>query len=120
MNVDVPTAYPDLNGVLDELVRSVRKIVGDDFVGAYLQGSFATGGFDQHSDADTRQPSPARSRSPPAGNCGSTSNVPAVKALGSTSAGSGSRCGVAAARMRPSHRSKSLAPSLVKIGLHHL
>jgi hypothetical protein len=33
-------------------VGSVRKILGLDFVGAYLQGSFALGDFDEHSDCD--------------------------------------------------------------------
>ena len=47
-----PTPYPDLNAVLSELVESVRAILGDTFVGAYLQGSFALGDFDAHSDVD--------------------------------------------------------------------
>ncbi|NUQ38328.1 MAG: DUF4111 domain-containing protein [Caldilineales bacterium] len=46
------TPYPDLNQVLHELVSSVRGILGEDFVGAYLQGSFAIGDFDAHSDVD--------------------------------------------------------------------
>ena len=47
-----PTPYSELNQVLDVLVSRIRTILGDGFVGAYLQGSFATGGFDQHSDVD--------------------------------------------------------------------
>jgi hypothetical protein len=47
-----PTAYPELNAVLDELVSSVRAILGDNFCGAYLQGSFALGSADEHSDVD--------------------------------------------------------------------
>jgi len=47
-----PTPYADLNAVLAELVSSVRGALGDTFVGAYLQGSFAVGDFDQHSDVD--------------------------------------------------------------------
>jgi hypothetical protein len=47
-----PTPYPELNGVLRDLVDSVREILGPDFVGAYLQGSCAVGDFDQHSDCD--------------------------------------------------------------------
>ncbi len=47
-----PTPYPDLNTVLRELVKSVEEILGTSFVGAYLQGSFAVGDFDQHSDVD--------------------------------------------------------------------
>ena len=47
-----PTPYADLNGVLTELVVGVEPVLGESFVGAYLQGSFAGGGFDEHSDAD--------------------------------------------------------------------
>jgi predicted nucleotidyltransferase len=47
-----PTPYPDLNEVLSQLVRSVKRILGDQFIGAYLQGSFAIGDFDEHSDVD--------------------------------------------------------------------
>lgn len=46
------TPFPELNVVLRELVSSVREILGDNFAGAYLQGSFAVGGFDEHSDCD--------------------------------------------------------------------
>jgi predicted nucleotidyltransferase len=46
------TPYPDLNEVLSELVESTRAILQDNFVGVYLQGSAATGGFDEHSDVD--------------------------------------------------------------------
>jgi len=46
------TPYAELNAVLHELVASIRQAVGDNFIGAYLQGSFAVGDFDQHSDAD--------------------------------------------------------------------
>ncbi|HYZ76348.1 MAG TPA: aminoglycoside adenylyltransferase domain-containing protein [Gaiellaceae bacterium] len=41
-----------LDAVLRELVASVRAILGDSFCGAYLQGSFALGGFDDDSDVD--------------------------------------------------------------------
>jgi predicted nucleotidyltransferase len=47
-----PTPYPELNSVLDELVVSIRGALGESFVGAYLQGSFAVGDFDHHSDVD--------------------------------------------------------------------
>ena len=47
-----PTPYSELNAVLTELVSSVRRALGATFVGAYLQGSFAIGDFDQHSDVD--------------------------------------------------------------------
>lgn len=46
------TSYPDLNTILEEFVRSVQDILADNFVAAYLQGSFAIGGFDEHSDVD--------------------------------------------------------------------
>jgi hypothetical protein len=49
---DTPTPYAELNGVLHDLVVGVRVALGDTFVGAYLQGSFAVGDFDEHSDAD--------------------------------------------------------------------
>jgi hypothetical protein len=47
-----PTPYPDLNGVLRELIASVQGVLGDTFVAVYLQGSFAVGDFDRHSDVD--------------------------------------------------------------------
>jgi predicted nucleotidyltransferase len=46
------TEYPELNEVLRDLVHSVRVSLGDSFSGAYLQGSFAVGDFDLHSDVD--------------------------------------------------------------------
>ncbi len=48
----VPTPYRELNEVLGDLVGGVAVILGDGLVGGYLQGSFAVGGFDLHSDAD--------------------------------------------------------------------
>jgi hypothetical protein len=47
-----PTPFSDLNALLDDFVASTRAILGDDFVGAYLQGSFAVGDADEHSDVD--------------------------------------------------------------------
>jgi predicted nucleotidyltransferase len=47
-----PTPYADLNAVLNELVASVKRTLGANFIGAYLQGSFAVGDFDEHSDVD--------------------------------------------------------------------
>lgn len=47
-----PTPFPELNDVLAELVAGVRDVLHDDFVGAYLQGSFAVGDADEHSDVD--------------------------------------------------------------------
>jgi hypothetical protein len=50
--MDAWTPYAELNSVLEELVTRVRDALGDAFVGAYLQGSFAVGDFDRHSDVD--------------------------------------------------------------------
>src|ERR1043165_513161 len=47
-----PTPYTELNSVLGVLLDSVREVLGANFVGAYLQGSFAVGDFDLHSDVD--------------------------------------------------------------------
>ena len=47
-----PTPYPELNAVLQELLDIVQRTLPDDFVAVYLQGSFAVGGFDRHSDCD--------------------------------------------------------------------
>lgn len=47
-----PTPFPDLNALLGDLTDSARAILGADFVGAYLQGSFAVGDADEHSDVD--------------------------------------------------------------------
>lgn len=47
-----PTTYKELNQVLVELVSRIEKILVDNFIGAYLQGSFALGDYDQHSDVD--------------------------------------------------------------------
>ena len=47
-----PTSDPDLNAVLQDLVTSAQTILGPNFVGAYLQGSFALGDWDSHSDVD--------------------------------------------------------------------
>lgn len=48
----LPTPYETLNLVLSEFVTRVRNTLGNDLVGAYLQGSFAVGDFDRHSDVD--------------------------------------------------------------------
>lgn len=46
------TPFAELNSVLAELARRAAAILGTDFVGAYLQGSFAVGDADPHSDCD--------------------------------------------------------------------
>jgi hypothetical protein len=47
-----PTPYPELNCVLKALVSGMQEVLGPSFVGACLQGSFAVGDFDEHSDCD--------------------------------------------------------------------
>ncbi len=47
-----PTQFPELNKLLQDLTESVSKILGDNFVGAYLQGSAALGALDMQSDCD--------------------------------------------------------------------
>jgi predicted nucleotidyltransferase len=47
-----PTPYPELNAVLDELVRGLKVALDKNLVAACLQGSFAVGDFDEHSDVD--------------------------------------------------------------------
>jgi hypothetical protein len=49
---DGPTQFPELNSLLQELAGRAMSILGDNFVGAYLQGSFAVGDADIHSDCD--------------------------------------------------------------------
>jgi hypothetical protein len=46
------TPFDELDAVLADFVRAVRDILGDAFVGAYIQGSFALGAGDEHSDCD--------------------------------------------------------------------
>jgi RimJ/RimL family protein N-acetyltransferase/predicted nucleotidyltransferase len=50
--VFAPTASHELNAVLDEFAASVRAILGENFCGVYLQGSFALGDADEYSDVD--------------------------------------------------------------------
>lgn len=47
-----PTRFAELNDLLADLVGRVQEILGDNFVGAYLIGSFALGGGDASSDCD--------------------------------------------------------------------
>jgi hypothetical protein len=47
-----PTAFPELNELLRELVERARSILDGNFVGAYLTGSFALGAADLQSDCD--------------------------------------------------------------------
>jgi hypothetical protein len=48
----VITPYADLDEVLAELLGQWRRILAEDLVGAYVQGSFALGSGDRHSDCD--------------------------------------------------------------------
>lgn len=48
----IPTPYPELNAVLQELVQRAQAVLGENFIAACLQGSFAVGDFDRHSDVD--------------------------------------------------------------------
>jgi len=47
-----PTPYPEVNMVLTVLLSEVQAILGEQFIGFYLYGSLAYGGFDQDSDVD--------------------------------------------------------------------
>jgi predicted nucleotidyltransferase len=51
-NMKPPTPYPALNTVLQEFVDGAGNVLGDNLIAAWLQGSFAIGGFDRHSDVD--------------------------------------------------------------------
>jgi hypothetical protein len=46
------TPFPELNAILAHFVAEARTILGETFIGAYLQGSFAIGDADRHSDCD--------------------------------------------------------------------
>lgn len=48
----VATPYPGLNGLLVELVVGAKTVLAANFLGAYLQGSFAVGDADEFSDVD--------------------------------------------------------------------
>lgn len=47
-----PTPFPQLNAVVADLTTSAQIILGDNFTGAYLQGSLAVGDYDEHGDVD--------------------------------------------------------------------
>ena len=49
---DVITPSADLDELLAELLGHWQRILGEDLVGAYVQGSFALGSGDQESDCD--------------------------------------------------------------------
>jgi hypothetical protein len=45
MSVFAPTAYPDVNLLLAELLAAARQALGEQLIGLYLYGSLAIGGF---------------------------------------------------------------------------
>ncbi len=47
-----PTPYAELNSILRDLTAGIQAALADNFVGFYLQGSFAIGDFDDNSDCD--------------------------------------------------------------------
>lgn len=47
-----PTPYADINALLHQLLSNVRTILGDHFVGMYLDGSLTSDAFDHASDID--------------------------------------------------------------------
>jgi len=47
-----PTAFADLNEILEALAARLRATLGGNLAGAYLQGSIVTGDFDARSDVD--------------------------------------------------------------------
>jgi len=47
-----PTPHPEVNTVLGALLPAVRGVLEPEFVGVYLGGSLAAGGFDRASDVD--------------------------------------------------------------------
>lgn len=51
-NPPLPTPYPEVNALLDELLRGVRAVLGSHLLAFYLDGSLATGDFDPDSDID--------------------------------------------------------------------
>ncbi len=54
MSTLIPKSTPDeaLNTLLEELVSGMQVILKENFLGAYLGGSFAHGGWDAYSDVD--------------------------------------------------------------------
>ena len=47
-----PTPYPEVNAVVNEVLAGAREVLDDQFVGLYLHGSLAHGGFGEESDID--------------------------------------------------------------------
>lgn len=49
---DSPAPFPEVNSIIQELLESAQSILGDCFIGMYLEGSLASGDFDRDSDID--------------------------------------------------------------------
>lgn len=47
-----PTPYADLNDLMLDLLADWQRLLGTNLAGAYVQGSFALGAGDRHSDCD--------------------------------------------------------------------
>ena len=60
MDLIHPTPSPEVNAMLQTLLPSVQAVLGNNFIGMYLDGSLAVGDFDEDSDIDfvvvTNQP----------------------------------------------------------------
>lgn len=52
INPGFSTPFSELNAILGQLTGGVRAILGTNLIGVYLQGSFACGDADEHSDVD--------------------------------------------------------------------
>jgi hypothetical protein len=52
MQTPHPTLYADVNALLQTLLERVQVILGDHFIGMYLDGSLTNDAFDQASDID--------------------------------------------------------------------
>lgn len=52
MDISPLTPFFEVNGLLRDLQEGAQDILGGQFVGMYLDGSLATGGFDADSDLD--------------------------------------------------------------------
>jgi predicted nucleotidyltransferase len=46
------TPHADVNAIIELLLESIRAVLGDQIVGMYLDGSLASGDFDEDSDID--------------------------------------------------------------------
>jgi predicted nucleotidyltransferase len=52
MQSHIPTPFPEVNAILQELLESIQDILEEHFIGMYLEGSLANGDFDEDSDID--------------------------------------------------------------------